>query len=198
MVVYKQDGLYLIRNSVTGQGTYFEVREMLPYMGHKILYGETRSHQTRIFRGIGEWDGKPTCFPVPNFEQTGRVGLAAMACCIRATGGDEGSGRVLGQWLISELGQHDQQSQFVKLGTESPLDEDSVFTFGKWWADVCGGTPWVEGWTGKTVNRDGLIRCARQTMDIYNDVLRLGKLPEWFLHQRRDHFNRMTLTPATA
>lgn len=190
MINYRVGHLYLIRNFVTRAGAYFEPLEMLGYQGHTILFGEVRPYQVRTYRGPLESVGKPVAFPQLNLERTGKLGLAAMAVAIKETGGDDGTGRLFGQWRVSELlPGHDAQTQAVKdvLDTE----EEPLFTTNKQCAEMWGGTPYKEGWAGRSVNRDGLILAARCLVDLYEDVLRLGRLPVWFTDQRRAHLNKL-------
>ena len=190
MIAYRLGQLYLIRNYITTAGTYFEPREILGYNGHTILFGEVGAYQTRIYRGDQEYVGKPVAFPQLNVGRTGKRGLAVMAMLIKETGGDEGTGRLFGQWRVSELRPgHDAQVQAVKGVVD--VEEEPLFSTGKQCAEMWGGTPYKEGWTGRTVNRDGLIRAARRLVDLYEDVLKRGQLPAWFRDQRRTYLNRL-------
>ena len=190
MINYRLGHLYLIRHFVTRAGTYFEPREILGYQGHTILYGETRGYPIRIYRGPQEIDGRPVAYPQLNLQRTGRFGLAVMALVIKETGGDQGTGRIFGQLRVSELRSGtDPQSAPVKGATG--VEEEPLFSTGKECAEMWGGTPYKEGWTGKWVNRDGLIQAAQRLVDLYEDTLRLGGLPMWFTGQRRTYLNRL-------
>ena len=190
MISYRLGQIYLIRNYVTQAGTYFEPREILPYQGHTILFGEVGAYQIRIYRGGQEYVGKPVAFPQLNLERSGRLGLAVMAMLIKETGGDEGTGRPFGQWRLSELRPgHDAQVQAVKgvIG----LEEEPLFSTGKQCGEMWGGMPYKEGWTGRTVNRDGLIRAAQRLVDLFEETLKLGRLPVWYRDQKRAYLNRL-------
>ena len=190
MIQYRLGQLYLIRNYITMAGTYFEPLEILGYHGHTILFGEVSPYQVRIYRGPLESAGKPVAFPQLNLERSGRHGLATMAMLIKETGGDDGTGRLFGQWRVSLLRQRaDAQTQAVKGVLDA--EEEPLFSTGKGCATMWGGTPYKEGWTGRTVNRDGLIRAAQWLVDLYEDVLRLGRLPSWFQDQRRSYLNKL-------
>lgn len=189
MLTYRLGQLYLIRNFVTNAGTYFEPREILPYQGHTILFGEVGAYQIRIYRGDQEYVGKPVSFPQLNLERSGKLGLAAMAMLIKETGGDEGTGRLFGQWRVSELRPgHDAQVGPVK-GVD--IEEEPLFSTGKQCGEMWGGTPYKEGWTGRTVNRDGLIRAAQRLVDLFEEALKWGRLPGWFRDQRRAYLNKL-------
>ena len=54
-----------------------------------------------------------------------------------------------------------------------------------------GGTNFVEGLAGRTPNRDGLIGCSRKMLDLFDDTVRLGHMPEWFAYERQDMAQRM-------
>lgn len=190
MLSYRLGQLYMIRNYITKAGAYFEPREILPYHGHTILFGEVRPYMVRIYRGPLEFDGRPSCFPQLNLERTGRLGVATMAMLIKETGGDDGTGRLFGQWRVSELrAGTDMQTQAVKGVLDN--EEEPLFTFGKQCAEMWGGIPYKEGWTGKTVNRDGMVRSAQRLVDLYEETLKLRRLPFWFTDQRRAHLNRL-------
>lgn len=191
MISYHLGRLYLIRHYITKAGPYFEPREILSYQGHTILYGEVRNYAIRIYRGSQEIDGKPVAFPQLNFERSGKRGLAVMALVIKETGGDQGTGRMFGQLRVSELrSDTDAQTQAIKGILD--VEEEPLFSTGKQCAEMWGGTPYKGGWTGQTVNRDGLIRAAQRLVDLYEDTLKLGRLPVWFRDQRRAYLNRLS------
>ena len=184
MILYRLGHLYLIRNCVTNAGTYFSPREILGYHGHTLLFGEVRAYRIRIYRGPQELDGRPAAFPQLSLERTGKLGLAVMAMLIKETGGDEGTGRIFGQWRVSALrSDTDAQTQAVKGVLD--IEEEPLFSTGKQCAEMWGGTPYREGWTGRSVNRDGLVCAAHRLVDLYEDVLRIRRLPRWFTDQRR-------------
>ena len=190
MINYRLGQTYLMRNCITNAGAYFEPREILEYQGHTILFGEVGAYQIRIYRGDQEYAGRPAAFPQLNLERTGKLGLAAMAMLIKETGGDEGTGRLFGQWRVSELRPGgDAQVQAVKGVID--VEEEPLFQTGKQCAEMWGATPYKEGWTGRTVNRDGLIRAAQRLVDLYEDTLKLGRLPIWFRDQRRTYLNHL-------
>lgn len=187
MIHYLLGQVYLIRHYVTNEGAYFQPREIADYHGHLILFGEVGDYQIRIYRGDLEFAGKPVAYPQLNLERSGRLGVATMAMLLKETGGDSGTGRLLGQWRVSELSPgHDAQVGPVK-GVE--IEEEPLFTTGKTCAEMWHGTPYKEGWTGRTVNRDGLIQAAQRLVDLFEDTLRLGHLPGWFRDQRRAYLN---------
>ena len=82
--------IWLIRNRRTNEAMYFEVRETLLYLGQEILYGEGRPHQIKIYRGVREWEGKPTAFPRIRRDMLNNL---AWSLTILSTGGDEGRRR---------------------------------------------------------------------------------------------------------
>lgn len=189
MINYRLGQLYLIRNCVTNAGTYFEPREILGYQGHLILFGEVGAYQIRIHRGGQEYVGKPVAFPQLNLERSGKRGVATMAMLLKETGGDQGTGRLFGQLRVSELRPgHDAQ---VKPAKGVDIEEEPLFSTGKQCGEMWGGTSYKEGWTGRTVNRDGLIRAAQHLVDLFEDVIRQGRLPGWFRDQRRAYLNRL-------
>jgi hypothetical protein len=146
-------------------------------------------YQIRIYRGPLEYTGKPVAFPQLNLERSGKLGLATMGLLIKETGGDDGTGRLFGQWRVSELGPgHDAQVGPVK-GVN--IEEEPLFTTGKICAEMWRGTPYKEGWTGRTVNRDGLVRAAQRLVALFEATLALGRLPIWFTDQRRAYLNSL-------
>ena len=190
MINYRLGQLYLIRNMITKAGAYFAPREIMDYHGHKILFGEVGPYQIRIYRGDQVFTGKPVAFPQLNLERSGKVGVATMAMLIKETGGDEGTGRLFGQWRVSELGPgHDALVGPVK-GADT--EEEPLFTTGKQCAEMWGGTLYKEGWAGRTVNRDGLILTAQRLVTLFEEALALGRVPAWFRDQRRAHLNRLS------
>lgn len=188
--------LYLIRNVATGEGTYCEPHEILDYKGRRILYGEVRSHRVSVQGAIRDRPGRPVAFPL--VDPRGKVEAAALAMCIAETGGDDGTGRPFGQLRISPLPDGmDARTHQVKLLTPGYTEEEPVYATSKQLANAWRGTPFKEadcsvcaGWGGPTcqghaVNRDGLVAYCGRLIDLYNDVVRLERLPVWFLWQRR-------------
>lgn len=192
MISYRLGHLYLIRNYITRAGAYFEPREILPYQGHTILFGEVRPYQIRIYRGPLEFDGKPVAFPQLSLERSGRHGLAVMAMLIKETGGDDGSGRPFGQWRVSEL-YPESDAQVLAIKGVLDSEEEPLFSTGKQCAEMWNGTPYKTGWTGRTVNRDGLVKAAQRLVDLFEQTLKLGRLPFWFIDQRRAYLNKLTV-----
>ena len=181
---------YLLRNDVTFEGQYFLCREVLPYQGHRIVLGENLGRKTRTNRGTKDWEGRPTCIPVPSYE-IGRgeeLGEVALAAVIGETGGDQGTGRYLGQTKISLLPEGaDPLSRAVKVPAPGAA-EDPVLMANRSLATFWGGSPFKSGhWErppGHELNREGMIRCARKLLNLYDDLLHTGVVPAWFRYER--------------
>lgn len=196
MITYQPHQLYLILNYVTKAGHYFEPLEVLAYHGHQVVYGELRQDAVRVWHSSIELPEQPTAFAVPNV--TDKRGLAAMAMLISETHGDQGTGRLFGQLRIyPRQVSSDLQAHPIKrllTATENPATphpDHVVMTIGQDIAAMWKGTRYIEGWVGKNPNRQGLLRCGIRTLDLYEDIIRLGQLPTWFVNQRRDYLNRL-------
>ena len=190
MITYRVGGVYLLRNYITKAGRYFEPTEILPFGAHNVLYGEQRPYQIRTYRGISEFAAVPAAFPVVNFAQDGKRGAAALAMAIRVTGGDSGTRRPWGQWRISEC-RGDQQAAAVK--GEDEGEAEPLYDIGRDVAEMWRGVRYVEGWAGRTPNRDGMVYAACQSLRLYQDILREGQVPQWFKAQREIYRSRAQL-----
>ena len=97
---------------------------------------------------------------------------------------------MFGQWRGAELPAYaDAQSRAVKDG--GGLEEEPLFCMNQQCAEMWRGTAYKEGWTGSTPNRDGLIMAAQRQVDLFEETLKLGRLPVWFRDQRRAYLNRI-------
>lgn len=187
LISYQTGSLYLIRNFVTGEGTYFEPYEVIDRPGGQVVYGATRRHGILVARGADTFDGKPTVFPVPTI--TSKEGIAALAMCIAETGGDDGTKRLCGQLLISRLPEGaDELTRPYKGAPHQGVDEDPVYASNKQLAEYYRATPFVGAWEHGRPNRDGLVAFGIRMLELWTDVLRLGELPEWFRDDRRAMF----------
>lgn len=182
MIKYRAGGLYLIFNVITMEHSYIQPSEAIFYQGHVILYGLIRPHVIRTYRGPQELDGTPTAFPCISYERHGEKGAAALGLAIKATGGDDGTGRPWGQWRIAQYVGDAQEQAVLRLDPEA--EAEPLYRIGGWCAEMWGGKRYKEGWSGLTINRDGMINASRRALDLYEDIVRLGHMPNWFRAQR--------------
>ena len=89
MVDYKTGQLYLIRNTQTQAGAYFEPFEVLPYRGHTIVYGVIGGYGLHLWRGVGEYGGKPVAHGQPNLERYGQKGVETFKLLLATVCGDD-------------------------------------------------------------------------------------------------------------
>ncbi|MDP2661285.1 MAG: hypothetical protein Q8R28_11220 [Dehalococcoidia bacterium] len=172
---FTEHAVYLIRNRRTQEATYFEVREVLPYAGQTILYGETRGHQIRIYAGVREWEGKPTCLPIIREPDARAWDMTTLA-----TGGDEGT-RLTDRFWMSRA--RSESTGPIKVIQE---EEFPVLATGRQLYDFWGGTPWTDS-TKSRANRDGLVKATRRVIELYTycKAHNAFPFPAWFLEDRR-------------
>ena len=198
---YRPDNYYLIRNVVTGEGTYFQATEALSYGHNVILYGHLIPWETRIYRGRFEHQGRPNVIPLPSMER-GIESLQALAMCLTATGGDTNQGAMpFGKVRIAALPSgHDFSTGPYKRPVPG-YPEEPVYAPEREVANMWGGTPYKEascsvcrGWgrpcQGHTPNRDGLIRFAQKALDLFDNTLVTGRIPRVFLWEYRSWLNK--------
>lgn len=201
-VEYRVNQYYLVRNVVTGEGTYLRCDEALSYGHNTILYGQLIPWEIRIYRGHFEYKGRPTVIPIPGMNR-GKASLKALAMCIAATGGDTNQGAMpFGKVRLAQLPPwYDLQSAPYKQ-PHPEYPEEPVYAPDREVANMWKGTPYKEanctmcrGWgypcQGHTVNRDGLVRFARKALDLYDEVLRTGHIPVAFFWEYKEHLRRL-------
>ena len=183
MIKYERGRLYLLRNTETCAGSYFRPLEVIPYNGHTVLYGELRSYEFRILQGPVAVRSKPTGYSQPTMERYGQRGWDALALLIKKASGAEGASGLYGRLRVSALPPgRDPQVAPIK-HPEGP--EEPLYAPGRVEAGIFGGQNWKESWEGRTPNRDGLIYCSRRMLDLFDDTVRLGQLPLWFIDAQR-------------
>lgn len=180
MIKYQVGHLYLLRNSQTLAGSYFRPAEVIPYNGHQVLWGELLSYEIRIGKGPIAVRTKPTGFGQPNLERYGEQAQGVLEMLVRRFGGN--SGQLRNYVSVLPPGR-DPQVGTVKHG-DGP--EELLYALGRIEAEMLGGQNWKENWEGRTPNRDGVILCARRSLDLFDDTVRLGRVPQWFLNARQD------------
>lgn len=195
---YRVGAYYLIRNCVTGEGTYFEAAEVLSHGHNTIMYGHLIPWEFRIYRGHFEMKGRPTVIPIPGMNQ-GLQSLQALAMCLAATEGDTNRGQMpFGKVRIARIPPWYDLSgaPFKRPHPEYP--EEPVYAPNRELGNMWGGTPFKEancpmcqGWgspcQGHTLNRDGQVRFAIKCLELYDEVLRTGHIPLGFLHEKRTY-----------
>ena len=179
MIKYQPHNLYLIRNSATNAGSYFKPFEVISYNGHAVVWGEYLQYEIRI--GVGPiWvRGKPTGFGQPYLERYGPDAQVLLELLVRRYGGNSNQ---LRNYVSALPPGRDPQTAAVKR-PEGP--EELLYALGRIETDLLGGRNWKESWEGRTPNRDGVIHCARRALDLFDDTVRLGHVPQWFIHLRR-------------
>jgi len=185
MLDYKIGRLYLVRNTVTGAGSYFRPAEVIPYLGHKVMYGEVLSYEIRLGRGPHEIKSKPHGYGQPNVDHYGQRGWEVLKDLISKIGGEEQAHGEYGRLRVSELPtDRDPQTQPVKY-PEGP--EEPLYSPGGVVARIFGGTNYIQSADEReiTPNRDGLIWCSRRMLDLFDDTMRLGHIPAWFDNAHR-------------
>ena len=201
---YRVGNLYLVRNVVTGEGTYFECSEVLRPGVNTLMYGHLIPWEIRVYRGRFEYQGRPNVIPLPGMTQ-GERSLQALTMCIAATGGDTNQGAMpFGKVRLAPVPPWaDLQAQpYKRPHPEYP--EEPAYGSDREVAAMWGGTPYKEancrvcrGWggpcQGHTPNRDGMVNYALKALELYDEVLRSGHIPLSFLHQYRDHLARRQL-----
>lgn len=201
---YREGARYLLRNVVTGEGTYFDAEEVLFHRHNTIMYGRLMPWEIHIYRGHFEQRGRPTVIPIPGMNH-GRESLMALAMCIAATGGDTNDGAMpFGKHRLAPI------PPWVDVGAtpykrpHSDYPEEPVYTYDRETAAMWGGTPFKEsnclvcrGWGGScqghTPNRDGLVRAAILALDLFDDVLRQGHIPQDFVNKRQAYLLKREL-----
>ena len=185
MIQYRTGQLYLIRNVATTAGSYFRPIDCFPYNGHVVMYGELMSYEFRLAAGPTAVRAKPTGYGQPNLERYGPQSLAVLEMLVKRFGGSEGANLRL---QVSALPPgRDPQTAAVK-HAEGP--EELLYGLGRIETDLLGGRSWKESWEGRTPNRDGILWAARRSLDLFDDTVRLGRVPEWFNHARQEAGHR--------
>ena len=206
-VDYRVGSRYLIRNVVTGEGTYFDAEEVLSHGHNTIMYGRLVPWEIYIYKGRSEMRGRPTVIPIPGMDY-GQRSLNALIMCLKATDADlSGPGLIqsYGKVRIAPVPPWIDVSDAPYKRPHPEYPEEPVYATGREIGAMWGGTPFKEsncqmcrGWGGPTCqghtpNRDGLVRSAIKALDLFDDVLRLGHVPQSFLHEQRAWLMRREL-----
>lgn len=189
-IVYRPGRMYLVRSWVTGEGNGLLVHEVLPYEGHVIVLGENTGRKTLTWRGVKEWEGRPTWFCAPRIRD--RLDAATLQMVLVHAGGDGGSqAGLFGTARLSEIPPGSDIQVEAYKGVQFHGDEEPVLTINRTIATAWHGQPWLdgeeEGWkNGRTVNRDGMVLAARKTLRLFDECRRSGYVPPWFRREKRE------------
>lgn len=186
MISYQPNNLYLLRNAQTRAGTYFRPCEVLPYNGHTVVWGELLEYEIRIGKGPIGVRSKPTGYGQPNLERYGPQSQGILEMLVRKYGGNSGQ---LRNYVSALPPGRDPQTVAVK-HAEGP--EELLYALGRIESDLFQGRSWKESWEGRTPNRDGVLHCARRSLDLFDDTVRLGHVPQWFVNARREAGQKAT------
>lgn len=202
MIKLSVGGALLLRNYVTLEGTYFDVREIVPVGNHAIVCGEMRAYGIKIYRGSYDYTSRPGAFAIVDTGRDGKLGLAALAACIHETdgaGGIDAKTDPFGRWRYSLPSAGMSRITQCRKGPHPGEVEYPLYALSRPLAAAWGGTffqetwhPECKGWGGEacpralhTPNRDGLVRCYRNAIILYEDILKSGVLPSWFVEDMR-------------